>query len=100
MKFYAAIDLKSFYSSVECQERGLDPLTTNLVVADPTRTDKTICLAFHLPCAKNTDYPVARDFLKSTPKLVSMVSILSSLHPACPTISNIVKKYIAPISIL
>lgn len=45
MKFYAAIDLKSFYSSVECQERGLDPLTTNLVVADPTRTDKTICLA-------------------------------------------------------
>lgn len=44
-KFYAAIDLKSFYSSVECQERGLDPLTTNLVVADPTRTDKTICLA-------------------------------------------------------
>lgn len=45
MKYYAAIDLKSFYSSVECQERGLDPLTTNLVVADPTRTDRTICLA-------------------------------------------------------
>ncbi|MCD8117906.1 MAG: DNA methylase [Lachnospiraceae bacterium] len=39
------IDLKSFYASVECVERGLDPLTTNLVVADPTRTEKTICLA-------------------------------------------------------
>jgi DNA polymerase V len=42
---YIAIDLKSFYASVECRERGLDPLTTNLVVADPTRTEKTICLA-------------------------------------------------------
>ncbi|MBR3021515.1 MAG: DNA methylase [Bacteroidaceae bacterium] len=40
-----AIDLKSFYASVECVERGLDPLRTNLVVADPSRTDKTICLA-------------------------------------------------------
>ena len=42
---YAAIDLKSFYASVECKERGLDPLTTNLVVADSGRTEKTICLA-------------------------------------------------------
>lgn len=42
---YIAIDLKSFYASVECVERGLNPLTTNLVVADPTRTEKTICLA-------------------------------------------------------
>ncbi len=42
---YICIDLKSFYASVECVERGLDPLTTNLVVADPERTDKTICLA-------------------------------------------------------
>ncbi|MCM1334468.1 MAG: DNA methylase [Bacteroides sp.] len=42
---YLAIDLKSFYASVECVERGLDALTTNLVVADPTRTEKTICLA-------------------------------------------------------
>ena len=42
---YAAIDLKSFYASVECRERGLDPLDTNLVVADESRTDKTICLA-------------------------------------------------------
>ena len=42
---YIAIDLKSFYASVECVERGLDPLTTNMVVADKSRTDKTICLA-------------------------------------------------------
>ncbi len=42
---YIAIDLKSFYASVECVARGLDPLTTNLVVADVSRTDKTICLA-------------------------------------------------------
>ena len=42
---YIAIDLKSFYASVECIERGLDPLTTNLVVADDSRTEKTICLA-------------------------------------------------------
>lgn len=44
-KAYLAIDLKSFYASVECHERGLDPLKTNLVVADPDRTEKTICLA-------------------------------------------------------
>ena len=42
---YIAIDLKSFYASVECMDRGLDPLTTNLVVADASRTQKTICLA-------------------------------------------------------
>lgn len=44
-KVYIAIDLKSFYASVECVERGLNPLTTNLVVADKSRTEKTICLA-------------------------------------------------------
>ena len=44
-KFYVCIDLKSFYASVECKERNLDPLNTNLVVADQERTDKTICLA-------------------------------------------------------
>ncbi len=42
---YVCIDLKSFYASVECVDRGLDPLTANLVVADPDRTEKTICLA-------------------------------------------------------
>lgn len=44
-RYYIAIDLKSFYASVECVERGLDPLATNLVVADAARTEKTICLA-------------------------------------------------------
>lgn len=44
-KTYVCIDLKSFYASVECRERGLDPMTANLVVADPERTDQTICLA-------------------------------------------------------
>ncbi|MBR6137473.1 MAG: DNA methylase [Bacilli bacterium] len=44
-KVYICIDLKSFYASVECRERGLDPLHTNLVVADKSRTEKTICLA-------------------------------------------------------
>ena len=43
--YFICIDLKSFYASVECVERGLDPFTTNLIVADPSRTEKTICLA-------------------------------------------------------
>ena len=42
---YIAIDLKSFYASVECIQRELDPMTTNLLVADESRTEKTICLA-------------------------------------------------------
>lgn len=46
---YIAFDLKSFYASVECRERGLDPMDTNLVVADESRTDKTICLAVTPP---------------------------------------------------
>lgn len=44
-RIFLCIDLKSFYASVECIERGLDPMTTNLVVADASRTEKTICLA-------------------------------------------------------
>ncbi len=48
-RWYLCIDLKSFYASVECVERGLDPLTTNLVVADRERTDRTICLAISPP---------------------------------------------------
>ncbi|MDO4538509.1 MAG: DNA repair protein, partial [Coriobacteriales bacterium] len=43
-KQYLCIDLKSFYASVECVDRSLDPMRTDLVVADPTRTEKTICL--------------------------------------------------------
>ena len=44
-KQFACIDLKSYYASVECVDRGLDPLATNLVVADESRSDGTICLA-------------------------------------------------------
>ena len=65
---YIAIDLKSYYASVECMERGLDPMTTNLVVADLSRTEKTICLAVS-PSLKAYGIPlitvqseVARDF--------------------------------------
>jgi DNA polymerase V len=53
---YIAIDLKSFYASVECMERNLDPLTTNLVVADVSRTEKTICLAVS-PALKSYGIP-------------------------------------------
>ena len=56
MRNYICIDLKSFYASVECRERGLDPLTTNLVVADESRTDKTICLAV-TPALKSYGVP-------------------------------------------
>jgi DNA polymerase V len=55
-KTYIAIDLKSFYASVECRERGRDPLTTNLVVADRSRTSKTICLAVS-PALKSFGIP-------------------------------------------
>ncbi len=55
-KTYLCIDLKSFYASVECIERGLDPLTTNLVVADASRTEKTICLAVS-PALKKLGIP-------------------------------------------
>lgn len=53
---YIAIDLKSFYASVECRERGLDSMTTNLVVADSSRTEKTICLAVS-PSLKQYEIP-------------------------------------------
>ena len=80
-KIYIAIDLKSFYASVECAERGLDPLDTNLVVADESRTDKTICLAVS-PSLKTYGIPgrarlfevkqrikkVNRERLKKTPE--------------------------------
>lgn len=55
-RIYLCIDLKSFYASVECIERGLDPMTTNLVVADASRTEKTICLAV-LPALKSYGIP-------------------------------------------
>ena len=64
-RYYAAIDLKSFYASVECMERGLDPMTTNLVVADASRTEKTICLAV-TPALRPTAFPEGRGCSRSS----------------------------------
>lgn len=61
---YIAIDLKSFYASVECKERELDPMTTNLVVADKSRTEKTICLAVS-PSLKSYGIPAVPDSSRS-----------------------------------
>ncbi len=71
-KCYVAIDLKSFYASVECVERGLDPLNTNLVVADGTRTEKTICLAVS-PSLKSYGVP-------SRPRLFEVVQCVSRIN--------------------
>ncbi len=69
---YAAIDLKSFYASVECVERGLDPLDTNLVVADQSRTDKTICLAVS-PALKSFGVP-------GRPRLFEVIQIVNDIN--------------------
>ncbi len=97
---YVAIDLKSFYASVECVDRGLDPLTTNLVVADASRTDKTICLAI-TPSLKEYGlggrarlfevYQKARgvDFIIAKPQMAHYIEVSSSIY-------SIYLKYIAP----
>ena len=71
-KQYIAIDLKSFYASVECTERGLDPLDTNLVVADKSRTEKTICLAVS-PSLKEYGIP-------GRPRLFEVVQRVKSVN--------------------
>lgn len=71
-KCYMAIDLKSFYASVECVERGLDPMTTNLVVADRERTEKTICLAVS-PALKSFGIP-------GRPRLFEVVSAVRDIN--------------------
>ena len=83
-KKYVAIDLKSFYASVECVERGLDPLRTNLVVADKSRTDKTICLAVS-PALKAYGIP-------GRPRLFEVVQKVNAV--------NIERQRIAPNRIL
>ena len=75
---YVAIDLKSFYASVECVERGLDPLTTNLVVADAQRTNKTICLAVS-PSLKSFGIP-GRPRLFEVVRQVDQVNALRRLQ--------------------
>ncbi len=71
---YIAIDLKSFYASVECRERGLDPMKTNLVVADASRTEKTICLAVS-PSLKSYGIP-------GRPRLFEVVQKVKKINAA------------------
>lgn len=71
-KTYICIDLKSFYASVECVDRGLDPLTTNLVVADESRTEKTICLAV-TPSLKSFGVP-------SRPRLFEVIQKVKEIN--------------------
>ena len=97
---YIAIDLKSFYASVECVDRGLDPLTTNLVVADESRTDKTICLAV-TPSLKAYGIPgrarlfevkqKARGipFIIAPPRMAHYIEVSSRVY-------SVYLKYIAP----
>ena len=96
-KSYIAIDLKSFYASVECVERGLDPLTAKLVVADESRTDKTICLAVS-PALKKLGIPgrarlyevkqKAKDFIIAPPRMGYYISYSTRIF-------NVYLRYIA-----
>ena len=96
-KSYIAIDLKSFYASVECVERGLDPLVARLVVADESRTDKTICLAVS-PALKKLGIPgrarlyevkqKTKDFIIAPPRMAYYISYSTRIY-------NIYLRYIA-----
>ncbi len=100
LKQYIAIDLKSFYASVECVERGLDPLTANLVVADESRTEKTICLAVS-PSLKKYGIPGrvrlfevyqkvrGVDFIIAPPQMAKYIEVSAKIY-------DIYLKYIAP----
>ena len=96
---YIAIDLKSFYASVECVARGLDPLRANLVVADPSRTDKTICLAVS-PSLKSLGIPgrarlfevyqKARgvEFIIAPPRMAKYIEVSTDIY-------NVYLKYVS-----
>lgn len=85
---YICIDLKSFYASVECVERGLDPMTTNLVVADPERSDKTICLAVS-PSMKKLgvknrcrvfEIPDGIDYIMAQPRMQKYIDYAAEIY--------------------
>ena len=79
---YLAIDLKSFYASVECVDRHLDPLTTNLVVADASRTEKTICLAVS-PSLKAYKIPGRARLFEAVQRVKEVnASAAADCHPA------------------
>ncbi|MGI5888365.1 MAG: DNA repair protein [Oscillospiraceae bacterium] len=91
------IDLKSFYASVECVERGLDPMTTNLVVADPTRSNKTICLAVS-PSMKKLgvrnrcrvfEIPDTIDYIMAPPRMKLYIDYAAEIY-------GLYMKYISP----
>lgn len=88
MKTYIVIDLKSFYASVECVERNLDPLTTKLVVADPERSEKTICLAI-TPAMKALgiknrcrvfEIPTGIDYIMATPRMQLYIDYAANIY--------------------
>lgn len=96
-RHYLCIDLKSFYASVECVERGLDPMTARLVVADPERSDKTICLAVS-PAMKAFgvrsrcrvfEIPKGLDYIMATPRMALYVERSADIY-------GIYLKYLAP----
>lgn len=85
---YVCIDLKSFYASVECRARGLDPFTTNLVVADPERTEKTICLAVS-PAMKALgvpgrcrvfEIPKGIDYIMAPPRMRYYIEVSADIY--------------------
>ena len=94
---YLCIDLKSFYASVECVARGLDPMTTRLVVADPERTEKTICLAVS-PALKALgvrnrcrvfEIPKSIDYLMATPRMSLYIQRSADIY-------EVYLRYVAP----
>ena len=94
---YICIDLKSFYASVECAERGLDPFTTNLVVADPERTERTICLAI-TPAMKELgirnrcrvfEIPAELDYLIVKPRMRHYMEVSAQIY-------SVYLRFIAP----
>ncbi len=87
-RVYICIDLKSFYASVECAERGLDAMTTNLVVADPTRSEKTICLAV-TPAMKKLgvknrcrvfEIPKSIDYIMAPPRMQLYIDYSAEIY--------------------
>ncbi len=87
-RMYLCIDLKSFYASVECADRGLDPITTKLVVADPERTQKTICLAIS-PAMKKLgiknrcrvfEIPENLDYIMAPPRMQRYIDVSADIY--------------------
>lgn len=87
-RMYLCIDLKSFYASVECADRGLDPMTTKLVVADPERTQKTICLAIS-PAMKKLgiknrcrvfEIPANLEYIMAPPRMQRYIDVSADIY--------------------